>query len=167
MILLNLKWINNWKINSLLLAGVLILLSILFLYPKLNEKNNKVTEVSPKQVPSYKLNENLGPFSGQSNEVRKQITAKVTKDVGDELVYSADGVRVLYLIRNDIFAVGITQGSFEEKKKLVEDWLKSYGLTPADLCRFGIEFAAGKDIKFPLTEIDMAPTGCKVAVTQQ
>lgn len=157
-------WIGNWQKKLLLLVAFLILLSLFFVYAQYKREKGKVTEETPTQVPTYKLNENLGPFSGQSNEVRKQITAKVTKDVGDELVYSADGVRVLYLIRNDIFAVGITQGLFGEKKKLVEDWFKSYGLTPADLCRFGIEFAAAKEVKFPLSEIDVAPTGCRVEV---
>jgi len=159
---IHLKWPNNWKVDLLIVTGVLILLLTLFLYPKINERRNKITNLSPTPIPIYKPNEDLGPYSGKSNVVRKQITANVTKSVGDELVYSADGVKVLYLIKNDVFVVGITKGPFEEKKQQVETWFKSFGLTNADLCRFGIEFAAGKDVKNHLTEIDMAPTGCKV-----
>jgi len=163
MIQVNLKWLNNWKANLLPIAGVAVLLAILFLYPKI-EMQKRAPEATPGPSSAYKLNENLGPLSGKSNEARQQITAKVTREVGDELVYSAEGVQVLYLIRNDIFKVGITKGPFEEKKQQVEEWFQSFGLTQADLCRFGIEFMAGQDVKPTLTEVDMAPTDCKVAI---
>ena len=113
MIQVNLKWLNNWKANLLPIAGVAVLLAILFLYPKI-EMQKRAPEATPGPSSAYKLNENLGPLSGKSNEARQQITAKVTREVGDELVYSAEGVQVLYLIRNDIFKVGITKGPFEE-----------------------------------------------------
>jgi len=149
MIQVNLKWLNNWKANLLPIAGVAVLLAILFLYPKI-EMQKRAPEATPGPSSAYKLNENLGPLSGKSNEARQQITAKVTREVGDELVYSAEG--------------GITKGPFEEKKQQVEEWFQSFGLTQADLCRFGIEFMAGQNVKPTLTEVDMAPTDCKVAI---
>ena len=145
----------------ILLASVILIIVLVFLGWKVIKERTKPKISLPDAQKNSRPVVNLGPYSGKANEARKEILAKVTKSVGDEIIYTADGVKVVYLVKSDIFTVAILKGPFEEKKKLVEDWFKSFGLTSADLCRFGIEFAVSKDVKFPLSSVDMAPTGCR------
>jgi hypothetical protein len=150
------------------IAAILLLLAAVLAWQLVSRKTQE-QKVVPQKETEIKISTpaaNLGPYSGHSNEAKKKILAKVTKKEGDEVVFTTDGVKVIYLIRNDVFNVAISKRSFEEKKKVVEDWFKSFGLTQADLCRFSIRFAATREVKFPLSNIDSAPTGCRVEVNR-
>jgi len=98
-----------------------------------------------------------------SDKIIKKVLTR-TKEKGDAEVFRADGVKVTYLFENDIFAVAISKGPFETKKRVVEDWFKSFGLTQTDLCQLKIEFVAAKEVKYPLSATDEIPTGCKVEI---
>lgn len=100
-------------------------------------------------------------FSGKI--INKVLTGE-KKEKGDTEVFRTDGVKVTYLFENDIFAVAISKGPFETKKRVVEDWFKSFGMTQTDLCQLKIEFAAAKEVKYPLSAADEIPTGCKVEI---
>jgi hypothetical protein len=150
-------------LNSIMFGLFVLLIGIagwLFYSAQNKKTTSKSTTPNVKITQAAKDYAATAPIlSAKSIEIRKAIT-NTDKVLGDLVLEKNSNFTVFYLIHNDEFFVNINKTPFASGKTKAEDWFKAKGFSASDLCLIRISFLATKEVKQPLSESEIIPTGC-------